>query len=97
VSQRELKNIPASVRARLLNEARARGESYDQVLQYFAIERFLYRLSKTEWGERLVVKGAIMLRAWGTPLGRRRETSTSSATWTTRAMPSSKLSERALL
>jgi hypothetical protein len=58
------------VRARLLNEARARGESYDQVLQYFAIERFLYRLSMTEWGERLVVKGAIMLRAWGTPLGR---------------------------
>ena len=43
---------------------------YDQVLQYFAIERFLYRLSKTQWGERLIVKGAIMLRAWGTPLGR---------------------------
>ncbi|MBE0417852.1 MAG: nucleotidyl transferase AbiEii/AbiGii toxin family protein, partial [Coriobacteriia bacterium] len=70
MSQRELKNIPASVRARLLSEAKASGDSYDQVLQYFAIERFLYRLSKTEWGERLIVKGAIMLRAWGTPLGR---------------------------
>jgi hypothetical protein len=65
-----LKNIPASVRARVLNEARTSGDSYDQVLQYFAIERFLYRLSKTQWGERLIVKGAIMLRAWGTPLGR---------------------------
>lgn len=70
MSQRELRNIPASVRARLLNEARTCGDSYDQVLQYFAIERFLYRLSKTEWGDRLIVKGAIMLRAWGTPLGR---------------------------
>jgi hypothetical protein len=40
------------------------------MLQYFAIERFLYRLSKTKWGECLIVKGAIMLRAWGTPLGR---------------------------
>lgn len=70
MSQRELKNIPASVRARLLNEAKVSGDSYDQVLQYFAIERFLYRLSKTEWGERLIVKGAIMLRAWGTPMGR---------------------------
>lgn len=70
MSTHELKNIPASVRARLLNEAKASGDSYDQVLQYFAIERFLYRLSKTEWGERLIVKGAIMLRAWGTPLGR---------------------------
>lgn len=70
MSQRELRNIPASVRARLLNEARASGESYDQVLQYFAIERFLYRLAQTEWADRLIVKGAIMLRAWGTPLGR---------------------------
>lgn len=70
MSQRELKNIPASVRRRLLNEARASGDSYDQVLQYFAIERFLYRLSQTEWADRLIVKGAIMLRAWGTPLGR---------------------------
>lgn len=70
MSQRELRNIPASVRARLLNEAKASGESYDQVLQYFAIERLLYRLSKTKWAQRLIVKGAIMLRAWGTPLGR---------------------------
>jgi hypothetical protein len=47
VSQRTPKNIPASVHARLLNEAKARGESFDQMLQYFAIERFLYRLSGT--------------------------------------------------
>lgn len=70
MSRREPRNIPASVRARLLNEARASGDSYDQVLQYFAIERFLYRLSKTEWSERFIVKGATMLRAWGTSLGR---------------------------
>ena len=70
MSPHDLTNIPASVHARLLNRARERGESYDQVLQYFAIERFLYRLSLTEWDERFVVKGAIMLRAWGTPLGR---------------------------
>lgn len=70
MSPRELKNVPASVRARLLNEAKSSGDSYDQVLQYFAIERFLYRLAQTEWADRLIVKGAIMLRAWGTPLGR---------------------------
>ena len=70
MSQRAPTNIPASVRARLLNEARASGDSFDQVLQYFAIERFLYRLSQTEWSERLIVKGAIMLRAWDSSLGR---------------------------
>lgn len=70
MSQRELRNIPASVRTRLLKEAKASGDSYDQVLQYFVIERFLYRLAQTVWADRLIVKGAIMLRAWGTPLGR---------------------------
>ena len=70
MSQRGATNVPASVRARLLSESRVRGESFDQTLVYFAIERFLYRLSQTEMADRLVVKGATMLRAWGTPLGR---------------------------
>ena len=70
MSRRELRNVPASVRALLLNEARASGDSFDQVLQYFAIERFLYRLSKTAWSERFIIKGATMLRAWGGSLGR---------------------------
>jgi predicted nucleotidyltransferase component of viral defense system len=70
VTQREVKNVAASVRARLLNSAKEQGESFDQMLVYFAIERFLYRLAQTQWADRLVVKGAIMLRAWGAPLGR---------------------------
>ncbi len=70
MSPREVANLPASARARLLNLAREQGESFDQLLVYYAIERFLYRLSRTQWGSRLVVKGATMLRAWGTPLGR---------------------------
>lgn len=70
MTQREPRNVSASVRARLLNEARATDVSFDQMLQYFAIERFLYRLSKTEWGERFIVKGAIMLRAWDSSIHR---------------------------
>jgi hypothetical protein len=70
MSRRAVSNIPGSVRARLLNEAKASGDSFDQTLQYFAIERFLYRLSKTGWSERLIVKGATMLRAWDSSLGR---------------------------
>lgn len=70
MTQHEITNIPASIRARLLNEAKASGDSFDQVLQYFAIERFLYRLSRTEWNERFIVKGATMLRAWDASLSR---------------------------
>ena len=57
-------NLPASIRARLKNRADELGMDLNQVLQHYAMERFLYRLSKTSWTERLVVKGAAMLRVW---------------------------------
>jgi len=70
VTPRPVTNIGASVRQRLLNLARERGEPFDQVLQYFAIERFLARLATTPWADVLVVKGATLLRFWNAPLGR---------------------------
>jgi len=57
-------NLPASVRARLKNKAGEIGLDFNQVLQYYAMERFLYRLSKTKWADCLIVKGAAMLRVW---------------------------------
>ena len=43
---KELKNIGASVRARLLQHAKASGQSFDLVLTRFALERLLFRLGK---------------------------------------------------
>ncbi len=40
-------NLAASVRQRLLTLSRKRGEEYNLVLTRYAIERLLYRLSKT--------------------------------------------------
>jgi len=57
-------NLPASLRARLKNRADELGLDFNQVLQYYAMERFLYRLSKSDWADRLIVKGAAMLRVW---------------------------------
>ncbi len=62
------KNIGASVRQRLLNKARETGRPFSELLQYFAMERFLYRLSKSEYAEKFVLKGALMLTAWNAPL-----------------------------
>lgn len=62
------KNIGASVRQRLLNKARERGRPFSELLQYFAMERFLYRLSKSEYADEFVLKGALMLTAWNAPL-----------------------------
>jgi len=39
------KNIAASVHERLLNKSRETGCPFAELLQYFAMERFIYRLS----------------------------------------------------
>lgn len=59
-----IKNVSASVRQRLLNYARTSKRPFAEVLQYFAMERFLYRLSVSPHSERFVLKGALLLSAW---------------------------------
>lgn len=41
-----MNNVSASVRQRLLNLRQARREDYNALLTQYAVERFLYRLSK---------------------------------------------------
>ena len=43
----DVKNLEASVRARLQNKAKETGRSFSEILQYFGMERFLYRLSQS--------------------------------------------------
>ncbi len=64
------KNVAASVRARLANQARDNRRPFQEVLQYYGLERFLYRLSQTEHRGRFVLKGALMLRVWNAPTSR---------------------------
>jgi hypothetical protein len=61
------KNISASVRQRLLNRAKCDRRPFNELLQYYAMERFLYRLSQSAHVERFVLKGALMLRVWRSP------------------------------
>ena len=57
-------NLAASVHQRLLNRARAEQRPFNELLHYFALERFLYRLGCSPYTEQLVLKGALMLTAW---------------------------------
>ncbi len=70
MNRRKVKNVAASIRQRLLNEARTTGRPFNEILQYFAMERFLYRLSKSPHGEKFVLKGALMLATWEVSLTR---------------------------
>jgi len=61
------RNIPASVRQRLLNRAKSDRRPFNELLQYYAMERFLYRLSQSAHADRFIIKGALMLRVWRSP------------------------------
>ena len=65
-----VKNMGASVRQRLLNHAKASGRPFAEVLQYYAMERFLYRLSVSPHAENFTLKGALLLTAWQAPISR---------------------------
>ncbi|MDZ4197733.1 MAG: nucleotidyl transferase AbiEii/AbiGii toxin family protein [Kiritimatiellia bacterium] len=64
MSTRPLANLSASVHHRLLNKAQDAGRPFNEMLQYYAMERFLYRLSRSPAGDRFVLKGALMLMVW---------------------------------
>jgi hypothetical protein len=64
------RHLGASVRQRLLNQARAQNRPFQEVLQYFAMERFLHRLGKSPYADRFILKGALLLTAWRAPASR---------------------------
>lgn len=57
-------NLAASVRARLLNIAKAENTDFNQILVRYALERFLYRLCKSAHADRFVLKGAMLFNLW---------------------------------
>jgi hypothetical protein len=64
------KDLIASIQARLNNLARDQERPHQELLQYFAIERFLYRLSESEYRNSFVLKGGVVFFAWGISLRR---------------------------
>jgi hypothetical protein len=66
MSQPDIKNMAASVRERLSNIARKTHQPFQEVLQYYAMERFLYRLGKSIHAQKFVLKGALLFTVWKT-------------------------------
>jgi predicted nucleotidyltransferase component of viral defense system len=63
-------NTAASVKAKLLNVANVSKRAFDVVLLQYFQERFLYRLAQSEYRDRLILKGALMFRAYGIAITR---------------------------
>lgn len=65
-----VKNTPASIIARLRNQSDDMNRPFAEVLQYYAMERFLYRLSKTKYADKFILKGGLLFYVWNLPLRR---------------------------
>jgi hypothetical protein len=59
-----VQDIAASVRQRLLNISKADNRPFNELLQYYAMERFLYRMSLSSHAQDFILKGALLLRVW---------------------------------
>jgi hypothetical protein len=66
--KKQIKNISASVRARLLNIARQNNFKFDSLLLQYFQERFLYRLSISEYKDKFILKGGLLFLAYNIPL-----------------------------
>ena len=58
------RNVAASVRAKLLNHARAAQQDFNLVLTHYAIERLLYRMSISRHSGNFLLKVALLFDLW---------------------------------
>lgn len=65
--KKDIKNLQASVRAQLQNKAKETNSSFSEILQYYGMERFLYRFSLSKYADRFILKGALMFSVWQIP------------------------------
>jgi predicted nucleotidyltransferase component of viral defense system len=68
--KREISNVPASIQTKLQNKAHESGRPFNEILQYYGMERFLYRLSKTPHVNDLILKGGLMFYGLEIPMRR---------------------------
>jgi len=64
MNDRRGKNMAVSVRDRLLNLARERGEDFQLILTRYGLERLLYRLGKSDYRDLFILKGAMLFMLW---------------------------------
>lgn len=56
--------------ARLRNTAKMSSAPFQQILQQYAMERFLYRVSKSKHAQTVILKGALLLKTIDIPRAR---------------------------
>ena len=65
-----ISNMAHSVRERLNNLAKSGGRNTDYLFQRYAFERFYWRIGKSDYAERFIIKGASLFTLWMGPMYR---------------------------
>jgi predicted nucleotidyltransferase component of viral defense system len=60
----------ASIHTRLTNKARELNIPFGEILQYYGMERFLYRFIQTKYKDKYILKGGLIFYSLGIPLRR---------------------------
>lgn len=63
-AEKPKKDLGESIRQQLKILSKTRNRPFDEILRYYAMERFLYRLSISPYAERFFLKGGLMLKVW---------------------------------
>lgn len=61
---KEIKNLSVSIQHKLRNIAKAKGEDSEIILYQYVVERFLYRLSISQYRDKFFLKGAFLFKIW---------------------------------
>lgn len=67
---KEIKNISASIKAKLLNIAKQERRNFDSLLMLYIQERWLYRLSQSKYCDNFILKGGLLLFSMNKFIGR---------------------------
>jgi predicted nucleotidyltransferase component of viral defense system len=70
MTNKPVTNIAASIRQKLLNNAKQTNRPFTEVLRYYTIERYLYRLTKSPNAGKFILKGAMLFTVWKAPMFR---------------------------
>ena len=64
MAKKEIKNVAASVKARLMNIAKESGKDFQSIILQYVQEKFLYRLSISKYADNFILKGALLFLAF---------------------------------
>jgi predicted nucleotidyltransferase component of viral defense system len=64
MTQKQPRNIAASVKARLLHLSKQQKEDFNYLLTRYAADRLLYRLSQSPYKQQFILKGATLFTIW---------------------------------